>query len=50
MPNDHDMKNWTHAVADNEPSLRLHYVTAGQENALWCSCTDFLRPGGSGGA
>jgi hypothetical protein len=30
MPYVHDMKNWTHAMADIEPSLRLHYVTAGQ--------------------
>jgi pimeloyl-ACP methyl ester carboxylesterase len=30
MPYDHDMKNWTHAMADIEPSLRLHYVTVGQ--------------------
>jgi pimeloyl-ACP methyl ester carboxylesterase len=30
MPHDHDMKNWTHGMAEIEPSLRLHYVTAGQ--------------------
>jgi pimeloyl-ACP methyl ester carboxylesterase len=29
MPHGHDMKNWTHAMADIE-GLRLHYVTAGQ--------------------
>jgi pimeloyl-ACP methyl ester carboxylesterase len=29
MPHDHDRKNWNHAMADIEPSLRLHYVTAG---------------------
>lgn len=29
MPDDQDRKNWNHAMADIEPSLRLHYVTAG---------------------
>jgi pimeloyl-ACP methyl ester carboxylesterase len=30
MPHDQNGTNWTHAMADIEPGLRLHYVTAGE--------------------
>ena len=30
MPHDQNGTNWTHAIADIEPGLRLHYVTAGK--------------------
>jgi len=30
MPHDDDGANWVHGMADIEPGLRLHYVTAGE--------------------
>src|SRR5438128_11970046 len=30
MPHDQNRTTWTHAMADIEPGLRLHYVTAGE--------------------
>jgi len=48
MPLDQPTSPLTQGMADIEPGLRMHFVTAEMASVLSCFCMDSRRPGGNG--